>query len=67
MRSKIWERDLIDEELDKLVLELRDIAKASYSRGMSIISLICNVKRTSEILERVRCSIILCFGALGGG
>ncbi len=30
------------------------IAKASYRRGMSIISLICNVQRTSEILERVR-------------
>ena len=25
----------------------------SYTRGMSIISLICNVQRTSEILERV--------------
>lgn len=28
-------------------------AQVSYTRGMSIISLICNVQRTSEILERV--------------
>ena len=27
--------------------------QVSYTRGMSIISLICNVQRTSEILERV--------------
>ena len=29
------------------------IAKSSYRRGMAIISLICNVERTSIILERV--------------
>lgn len=28
-------------------------AQAHYRRGMAIISLICNVQRTSEILERV--------------
>lgn len=28
------------------------IAKSHYRRGMAIISLICNVQRTSEILER---------------
>lgn len=27
--------------------------QAHYRRGMAIISLICNVQRTSEILERV--------------
>jgi len=27
--------------------------QVSYQRGMSIISLICNTDRTSEILERV--------------
>jgi aspartokinase len=29
------------------------VPQVSYTRGMSIISLICNVQRTSEILERV--------------
>ncbi len=28
-------------------------AQVSYQRGISIISLICNTERTSEILERV--------------
>lgn len=49
----LWERDLIDEELDSLMAAFSGVAKASYRRGMSIISLICNVRRTSEILERV--------------
>ncbi len=52
--SKMWSRDLIDEELDALVHAFEGIAKASYQRSMSIISLICNVQRTSQILERVR-------------
>ena len=49
----LWERDLIDEELDSLMAAFDGVAKASYRRGMSILSLICNVKRTAEILERV--------------
>ncbi|KAK9824483.1 hypothetical protein WJX72_010708 [[Myrmecia] bisecta] len=51
--SRMWSRDLIDEELDALVLAFENIANVRYQRGMSIISLICNVQRTSEILERV--------------
>lgn len=50
----LWERDLIEEELESLMTAFGGIAKASYRRGMSIISLICNVQRTSTILERVR-------------
>lgn len=49
----LWERDLIDEELESLMKAFTGVAKTSYRRGMSILSLICNVKRTSEILERV--------------
>jgi len=49
----LWERDLIDDELEALMTAFSGVAKTSYRRGMSIISLICNVKRTSEILERV--------------
>ncbi|KAK9858857.1 hypothetical protein WJX84_007034 [Apatococcus fuscideae] len=51
--SKMWSRDLIDEELDALVHAFEGVAKASYQRNMSIISLICNIDRTSEILEKV--------------
>ena len=32
--------------------DFEGIANAHYRRGMAIISLICNVQRTSEILER---------------
>lgn len=51
----MWTRALIDSELDALItaFHAKGIANASYTRGQSIISLICNVKRTSEILERV--------------
>lgn len=48
----LWERDLITEELDTLMSDFGGIAKAQYRRGMAIISLICNVQRTSTILER---------------
>ena len=53
--SRLWTRSLIDAELDALVACFEGIARVSYQKGMSIISLICNVERTSEILERVRC------------
>lgn len=53
MCSKVWTRGLIDEELDALVTAFEGIARVSYQRGMSIISLICNIQRTSQILERV--------------
>ena len=33
--------------------DLERIARVSYVREMAIISLICNLERTSEILERV--------------
>lgn len=49
----LWERDLIEDELEGLMAAFAGIAKASYRRGMSIICLICNVQRTSTILERV--------------
>lgn len=49
----LWERDLIDGELDALMAGFEGWATASYRRGMSILSLICNVARTNEILERV--------------
>ncbi|KAK2078712.1 hypothetical protein QBZ16_003552 [Prototheca wickerhamii] len=46
-------RDLIEDELEHLMSAFQGIAKASYRRGMSIICLICNVQRTSHVLERV--------------
>eukprot|EP00884_Botryococcus_braunii_P010481 jgi/Botrbrau1/19434/Bobra.0338s0057.1 len=51
--SKFWDRDLIDEELEGLKRSLSHVATVSVHRGYSIISLICNVDRTSQILERV--------------
>jgi len=48
----LWERDLIEEELESLMCAFEGWATASYRRGMSIVSLICNVRRTSEVLER---------------
>ena len=49
----LWERDLIDEELESLMNAFAGVAKTSYRRGYSILSLICNVDKSSEILERV--------------
>jgi aspartate kinase len=50
--ARIWSRDLIEEEMEGLMTGFEGIAKARYRRGMAIISLICNVRRTSAILER---------------
>ena len=52
--SKIWERDLIEEEIQSLMSAFGDFAKVSCTHNVSIISLICNVAKTSSILERVR-------------
>ena len=58
MCSKIWERDLIDEEIESLTSAFGDFAKVSCTHNVSIISLICNVAKTSRILERVRANIL---------
>ena len=50
---QLWSRGLVDSELDALVAAFEGIARASYQKNVSIISLICNVQRTSHILERV--------------
>lgn len=49
-----WNREVLSGELEGLVTDFEGIAKVGYTTGMSIVSLICNVSRTSEILERVR-------------
>ena len=49
----LWERDLIDEELDSLMDAFEGWATASYRRGMSILSLICSKEKTNFILARV--------------
>ena len=51
---QLWSRGLVDSELEALVAAFEGIARASYQKNVSIISLICNVQRTSHILERVR-------------
>lgn len=42
-----------DSELENLKLELERLATVSYRQGMAIVSLICNVEKTSEIMMRV--------------
>ncbi|CAA7396354.1 unnamed protein product [Spirodela intermedia] len=50
--SKIWSRELIQQELDHVVEELEKISVVNLLQGRSIISLIGNVQRSSLILER---------------
>ena len=52
--AKLWSRDLIAEELDHLAARFDGIARVKVASGVSILSLICNAARSSEILKRVR-------------
>lgn len=51
--SKLWSRELIQQELDHVVEELEKIAVVHLLQRRSIISLIGNVQRSSLILEKV--------------
>ncbi|XP_077212135.1 aspartokinase 2, chloroplastic-like isoform X2 [Tasmannia lanceolata] len=51
--SKLWSRELIQQELDHMVEELEKIAVVNLLQHRSIISLIGNVQRSSLILEKV--------------
>ncbi|GLT86764.1 hypothetical protein SLE2022_048830 [Rubroshorea leprosula] len=50
--SKLWSRELIQQELDHVVEELEKIAVVNLLQGRSIISLIGNVQHSSLILEK---------------
>ncbi|KAK4272241.1 hypothetical protein QN277_020825 [Acacia crassicarpa] len=50
--SKLWSRELIQQELDFVVEELEKIAVVDLLQSRSIISLIGNVQRSSLILEK---------------
>uniref|UniRef100_A0A1D1YNW0 aspartate kinase n=1 Tax=Anthurium amnicola TaxID=1678845 RepID=A0A1D1YNW0_9ARAE len=50
--SKIWSRELIQQELDHVVEELEKIAVVRLVQNRSIISLIGNVQHSSLILEK---------------
>ena len=52
--SKLWDRELMDHEMEALMRSFEGTARVSCQHSMSIISLICNVARTSEILEQAR-------------
>ncbi len=43
-----------DDELSQVQHELGQMAAISFRKGLAIVSLICNVEKTSEILMRVR-------------
>ncbi|CAL5349619.1 unnamed protein product [Camellia sinensis] len=51
--SKLWSRELIQQELDNVVEELEKIAVVYLLQHRSIISLIGNVQHSSLILEKV--------------
>ncbi|GJP35856.1 hypothetical protein CLOM_g20403 [Closterium sp. NIES-68] len=51
--AKLWSRELIQQELDKMVEELERVAVVKLLQRRSIISLIGNVGRSSVILEKV--------------
>ncbi|XP_057982581.1 aspartokinase 2, chloroplastic-like isoform X3 [Malania oleifera] len=53
--SKLWSRELIQQELDHVVEELEKIAVVNLLQHRSIISLIGNVQKSSLILEKVFC------------
>lgn len=64
---QVWSEAEVDEELNGLVYELGRIASVGVRTNMACISLICNVKRTSEILQQVgrgscagMCSGVVC-------
>ncbi|WJX66049.1 Adenylate kinase isoenzyme 1, variant 2 [Trifolium repens] len=50
--SKLWSRELIQQELDHVVEELEKIAVVNLLQNRSIISLIGNVQKSSLILEK---------------
>merc|ERR1719174_563784 len=52
--AKLWSRDLVKEELEALVRDFEEngIARVRYTTGNSLISLIGNVERNNEIMER---------------
>ncbi|XP_004515405.1 aspartokinase 2, chloroplastic-like isoform X2 [Cicer arietinum] len=50
--SKLWSRELIQQELDHVAEELEKIAVVNLLQNRSIISLIGNVQKSSLILEK---------------
>ncbi|KAG6520385.1 hypothetical protein ZIOFF_017434 [Zingiber officinale] len=50
--SKLWSRELIQQELDHVIEELEKIAVVHLLQHRSIISLIGNVQRSSLVLEK---------------
>ena len=52
--AKLWSRGLVNEELEALVRDFEEngIARVNYTTGNSLVSLIGNVERNKEIMER---------------
>ena len=53
--SKLWERELIKQELDRMVEEFEKVAVVNLLHNRSIISLIGNIQHSFLILEKVFC------------
>jgi aspartate kinase len=50
--ARVWSRDLVDSELDALLVALARVSKATATRGVACVSLVCDVARSAAILER---------------
>eukprot|EP00898_Chlorokybus_atmophyticus_P007665 jgi/Chlat1/78/Chrsp1S00209 len=50
--AKLWSRSLIQQELDNLLERFQNIAQVRLQQHKAIISLICNIQRSSEVLEK---------------
>ena len=50
--ARLWDRDLVDSELEALLASLSSVATVNATVGVGCVSLICNVARTATILER---------------
>ncbi|KAG6708965.1 hypothetical protein I3842_06G108800 [Carya illinoinensis] len=51
--SKLWSRELVQQELERVVEELEKVAEVNLMQHRSIISLIGNAQRSSLMLEKV--------------
>ncbi|CAD7699140.1 unnamed protein product [Ostreobium quekettii] len=51
--NRLWTHKVVDSELQQFAAGFEGWADVTFRRGSAIVSLICNVERSSEILERV--------------
>ena len=50
--ARMWDRDLVEEELQSLLTALSAVASVRATMGVACVSLVCDVSRSAPILER---------------